>query len=80
MKIQYTEGAVEDLARLPKRVAEQIIRKITRLEHGLHGDIKRLQGHDNAYRLRSGDYRILFDVEDDTAVVQRIGNRKDIYE
>ncbi len=80
MKIQYTEGAVKDLARLPKRVAEQIVRKITRFEHGMHGDIKRLQGHDIAYRLRSGNYRILFDVEDDTVVVQKIGSRKDIYE
>ena len=80
MKIQYTEGAAEDLARLPKRMAEQIVRKITRLEHGLHGDIKRLQDHDIAYRMRSGDFRILFDVEDDTIVVQQIGNRKDIYD
>ena len=80
MKIQYTEGAAEDLARLPKRMAEQIVRKITRLEHGLHGDIKHLQDHDIAYRLRSGDFRILFDVEDDTIVVQQIGNRKDIYD
>ena len=65
---------------LISRMAEQIVRKTTRLVHGLHGDIKRLQDHDIAYRMRSGDFRILFDVEDDTIVVQQIGNRKDIYD
>jgi hypothetical protein len=39
MEIEYTETASEDLEQLPKRVAEQIVRKISRLENGLHGDI-----------------------------------------
>ncbi len=58
----------------------QIIRKITRLENGLTGNIKRLRQADFGYRLRMGDYRILFDVEDDTIVIQKIGHRKDVYE
>jgi len=50
------------------------------LEQGLHGNIKRLRQADFGYRLRMGDYRILFDVEDDTIVIQKIGHRKDVYE
>ncbi len=61
-------------------VASQIVRKISRLEQGLHGNIKRLRQADFGYRLRMGDYRILFDIEDDTIVIQKIGHRKDIYE
>ena len=32
------------------------------------------------YRLRMGDYRILFDVEGGVIVIRRIGNRKDVYD
>ena len=71
---------VENLRLLPRTVAAQIIRKITRLENGLTGNIKRLRQADFGYRLRMGDYRILFDVEDDTIVIQKIGHRKNVYE
>lgn len=78
--IKYTESALADLRSLPKRETEQILRKITRLEHGLHGNIKRLQNTDVGFRLRMGDYRVLFDVTGDTILIQKVGNRKDVYE
>ena len=62
MEIVYTQLAIDDLRRIPKRYARQIVAKISRLEHGLHGNIKRLTDFDVDYRLRSGDYRVLFDV------------------
>ena len=65
---------------LPPRIRKQILRKIGRLESGMHGDIKHLRGGDIAYRLRAGDYRILFDVEGAIIVIRRIGNRKNIYD
>ncbi len=55
--VRYTELAVENLHGLPAREAAQIIRKIARLESGLHGNIKRLQEADFGYRLRMGNYR-----------------------
>lgn len=79
-QIKYAESALDDLRSIPKREAEQILRKIQRLEQGLLGNIKRLQNADVAFRLRMGDYRILFDVVGDKILVQRIGNRKDVYE
>ena len=59
MKIVYTRIALEDLQRIPKRFAAQIVTKILRLENGLHGNIKRLTNFDCDYRLRCGDYRVL---------------------
>jgi len=79
-QVEYTPQAVENLRDLPKTVAGQIIRKISRLENGLTGNIKRLRQADFGYRLRMGDYRILFDVEGGTIVIQKIGHRKDVYE
>ena len=69
-----------DLERLPPRVVGQIMRKIDRLRQGLRGDIKRLTQFDCDYRLRSGDYRILFDVEGNRVIIQRILHRKDAYD
>jgi mRNA interferase RelE/StbE len=66
MNIKYTELAVDDLRRIPKQFARQILGKVSRLEHGLHGDIKRLTNFDIDYRLRCGDYRVLFDVEENS--------------
>ncbi len=79
-RIEYTGEVVEALARLPKREADQITRKVARLEAGLHGDIKRLHGADVGFRLRMGNYRVLFDVEKDVIVIQKIGHRKEIYD
>ncbi len=79
-RIEYTETALEDLTRLPAADADRVVRKVLRLEQGLHGDIKRLQNADYNYRLRMGDYRVLFDVVKDRIIVQRIKNRRDAYE
>jgi mRNA interferase RelE/StbE len=32
------------------------------------------------YRIRTGDYRVVFAVEGDTIVIMQVGHRKDIYE
>ncbi len=79
-RIEYAETALDDLRSLPKREADQILRKVLRLENGLHGDIKRLQNADCGFRLRMGNYRILFDTVDDRILIQRIGHRKNIYD
>jgi mRNA interferase RelE/StbE len=79
-QIEYGETALEDLEGLQVKERGQILRKVERLANGLQGNIKRLRNSDVAYRLRMGDYRILFDVEESVIVIRRIGHRKSIYE
>ena len=79
-QIEYGALALEDLDGLPARERAQVLRKIERLQLGLHGDIKRLHETEAMYRLRMGDYRVLFDVEGGVLVIRRIGNRKDVYD
>lgn len=43
------------------------------------GDVIKMQGTDNTYRLRSGNYRAIFEIEGDTMFVIRVGHRKSIY-
>lgn len=42
-------------------------------------DIKKLKGYDNHYRIRVGDYRILFFRELGTAKVYDVSHRHDVY-
>jgi mRNA interferase RelE/StbE len=79
-QIEYGASALDDLDGLPARERAQVLRKIERLHLGLHGDIKRLHEAEAMYRLRMGDYRVLFDVEGGVIVIRRIGNRKDVYD
>lgn len=80
MEILYTEIALDDLRHIPRRFGAQIVAKISRLEGGLSGDIKRLTNFDCDYRLRCGDYRVLFDVEDDSIIIHRVLHRKEAYD
>ncbi len=80
MEIRYAPRALDDLSELPERIEGQIMRKIDRLAAGLVGDIKALENAAYAYRLRSGDYRVLFDFEAEVILIQRVKHRKEAYE
>jgi mRNA-degrading endonuclease RelE of RelBE toxin-antitoxin system len=56
-RIEYGSSALADLDELPSRIRSQILRKVERLQSGLHGNIKRLHQAEAMYRLRMGDYR-----------------------
>ena len=79
-QIEYGASALHDLDGLPDRERAQVLRKIERLKFGLQGNIKRLRETEAMYRLRMGDYRVLFDVDDNVIIIRRIGNRKDVYD
>jgi len=79
-QIEYGASALDDLDGLPDRERAQVLRKIERLKFGLQGNIKRLRETEATYRLRMGDYRVLFDVDENVIIIRRIGNRKDVYD
>jgi mRNA interferase RelE/StbE len=58
---------------------QEIGYKLFLLQEDLSGDIKKLKGSRNQYRLRVGNYRVLFELEGDTITVYALGHRKDIY-
>ena len=76
----YTEQSEAELAEFPAKVQRQIKAKIARLQHGFSGDIKKLNAADNIYRLRSGDFRILFEIQGSHVVIRTIRDRKEAYE
>ncbi len=52
------------LRALPLRLRREIGHKLFILEKDLSGSVKKLKGSRNEYRLRVGDYRVLFELED----------------
>ena len=79
MKVELKPRAIKDLRSLPKEEAARIAAKLGELEQGLAGDIKRLTNFTPEYRLRIGNYRVLFEVEEGTVVVYRVMHRRHVY-
>ena len=62
-----------------KKDVGKIIKKINEMKDGLKGNVKRLTNYTPECRLRYGDWRVLFEVEEDRIIIYRIMHRKDVY-
>jgi len=77
--IQFKPRAEKDIERLPSRIQAQVLARIEEMSNDLKGDVKRLTNFTPEYRLRVGDYRVLFEVEKETIVIYRIRHRREVY-
>lgn len=77
--IEFKPGAFKDLKKLDKQASHNIVEKIESLKNGLSGDVKHLTNFTPEYRLRVGDYRVLFEVEGEKVVIYRVKHRKEVY-
>ena len=78
-QIEFKPKAIKDLDALQPQEAQRIIERIKRMENNLEGDIKRLTNFTPEYRLRVGDFRVLFELAGNQITVYRIRNRRDAY-
>jgi len=75
-------AAAKGLRKLPKDVIERIAGELRNLREDPRGPgSKKIVGSERFYRIRVGDYRIVFEVEDESkrVIVMAIGHRKDVY-
>lgn len=79
MKVELKPRAEKDLRSLPTTEARKIAEKLKALESDLSGDVKRLTNFTPEYRLRVGNYRVLFEVEETSIVIYRIMHRQRAY-
>ncbi len=77
--VQFKPRAVRDIERLPSRIQAQLLARIEEMSNDLKGDVKRLSNFTPEYRLRVGDYRVLFEVEEKAIVIYRIRHRREAY-
>jgi len=79
----FTKEALKEIASIDRRADRtRIVEKIHKLADNPrpHGS-KKLKGYLERYRLRQGDYRILYEIRDEVLIVTvvQVGNRKDVY-
>jgi mRNA interferase RelE/StbE len=80
LKVNVLQKAQKDIAKLPKNDLKKVLFAIKNLEKFPEvSNIKKLVNFKPVYRKRIGDYRILFDVEDNQIFVGRVLYRKDSY-
>ncbi len=80
-KIEIKRSAVKEIESLPKKDLKAVMGKIGALaDDPRPPGCKKLSG-DEKYRVRCGDYRILYGIKDDALVVfvVRVAHRKDVY-
>ena len=77
--VQFKPMAVKDIERLSSRMQFQIIKGIEAMSDDLTGDVKRLTNFTPEYRLRVGNYRVLFEIENKNIIVYRVRHRREVY-
>jgi mRNA interferase RelE/StbE len=80
--IAILPAAFRDLAALPKTDRKRISQKIDQLLLDPRpAGARLLQGKRQYFRLRSGDYRIIYTVEDDRqrVLIVKVGHRREVY-
>lgn len=82
MIVTITSAAQDEFNRLPRAMKGRVAAVFQRLEKWpavsgakpLRGDLK------GNFRVRTGDYRIIFRLDGNTVIIWRVDNRRDVYE
>lgn len=74
--IIYTKKAMKSIKTLDEKVKERVKSRIEKIPFG---DIKKLQGYSNLYRLRVGDYRVIYQIENGMIIIDAVLPRGEAY-
>ena len=80
-KVEIKRSAVKEIESFPRKDILAILEKISRLgDDPRPSDCKKLSGQEK-YRIRCGNYRILYLIEDSILIVYivKVGHRRDVY-
>ena len=78
----FKRQAFKDLKKLPKGIQNRIISKLDyyiSVANPLVFADRLINYEIGQYRFRIGDYRVIFDVEDEIIIILTLGYRKEIY-
>ncbi|MBD1876845.1 type II toxin-antitoxin system RelE/ParE family toxin [Nodosilinea sp. FACHB-131] len=82
-EILIQPAAQRQLKKLPLAVQKDLVVLLERLAQEPRPlGCKKLKGRQNQYRVRLGDYRIIYSIEEMALVIRviKVGHRRDIYE
>jgi mRNA interferase RelE/StbE len=80
-RIVFKKSVAKDLRQIPKKDIQRILKRIDSLKDDPRPDgVEKLSG-DEKYRIRQGNYRISYMIEDEiiTVTIVKVGHRRDVY-
>jgi mRNA interferase RelE/StbE len=81
-QIEWRKSTKRDLKSIPSQQVERIVSTVTALANDPRpSGCTKLSGSDCAYRIRIGDYRVIYEIFDNKLLIEivRAAHRKDIY-
>ena len=82
-KVEWKRSAVKELKQLPKDVVVRILKAVEQLSANPYpAGVRKLVGSEHSYRIREGDYRVVYNIVSSTLIIEiiRVGHRKDVYD
>ena len=77
--VEFKPKVLKDCKSIDKKTLKIIFSKLEFLSDDLQGDVKKLTNFTPEYRLRTGDFRVLFETKNNKIIVYRIMHRKEAY-
>lgn len=81
-QVEFSKLAAKQFEALPQQIQQRLLLRIDTLaKEPRPPGVKKLKGAENQYRIRVGDYRIIYEIQDRALliVVLKVGHRGDVY-
>jgi mRNA interferase RelE/StbE len=81
-KIEWKRSAIKELKKTPKEKISRVVKAVEQLAiDPFPAGVRKLTGSEHTYRIRVGDYRVIYSVYEDRLLIEivRVGHRKDVY-
>ncbi|HZH29931.1 MAG TPA: type II toxin-antitoxin system RelE/ParE family toxin [Pyrinomonadaceae bacterium] len=82
-RVEWKRAATKEIGKLPRDTRLKILGAVERLHSNpLPAGVRKLVGSEHTYRLREGDYRIIYTITASVLLIEiiRVGHRKDVYD
>lgn len=79
MQVLITSGARKLIKKLPKIPQIAIINKLQKMQVSETFSPEKLSGYKNVFRIRIGDYRLVYEIKDKKMYVILVGHRREVY-
>ena len=80
LKLAIKRGVLKDLRSLPKDVRGRAALAILELSTSPSPQgVEKLKGYERLYRIRVGDYRIVYEIAGEDVTIVAVSHRKDVY-
>ena len=79
-KLSISKKASKELEKLPDTILKKLYVKLTQLpQNPFPTYSKKLKGSAHSYRIREGDYRVIYEVEEQEIIIMSVGHRREVY-